>query len=38
MRAIFSPLFLLKLCEKNIKNLIVSIKLILYNKERNHHD
>lgn len=38
VRAIFSPLFLFKLCEENIKNLIVSIKFILYNKERNYHD
>jgi len=27
-----------KLCEENIKNLIVSIRFILYNKERNHYD
>jgi len=38
VRAIFSPLILFKLCEENIKNLIVSIKFILYNKERNYHD
>lgn len=36
-----SPFFftiLKKLCEENIKNLIVSIRFILYNKERNHYD
>ena len=27
-----------KLCEENIKNLIVSIRFILYNKERSHYD
>ena len=33
-----SPLFFIKLCEENIKNIIVSIRFILYNKERNHYD
>jgi len=33
-----SPLFFIKLCEENIKNIIVSISFILYNKERNHYD
>ncbi len=30
--------FFIKLCEENIKNIIVSIRFILYNKERNHYD
>jgi DNA-binding transcriptional MerR regulator len=33
-----SPLFFIKLCEENIKNIIVSIRFILYNKDRNHYD
>lgn len=35
---LFKPAFLLKLCEENIKNIIVSIKFVLYNKERNYYD
>lgn len=38
LKARFFSLFLKRLCEENIKNLIVSIRFILYNKERNHYD